>query len=130
MTNSRATRLSMMQEAYTESPKLDYKERYTYAQMLGDLGTIPMVHIAKCLGVAVTSLKRADVVIRSGGSKPPGGKFHPEALGALRALERQYTLNVDISAQLVRIAKQSCSFGVISNYTGHSEAKLRKLLGA
>ncbi len=130
MINSRATRLSMMQEAYTEAPKLDYKARYTYAQMLADFGTIPMVHIAKCLGVSVTSLKRAEVVLRSAGSKPPGGKFHPEALGALRALERQYTLNTDVSAPLVRIAKQSCSFGVISNYTGHSEAKLRKLLGA
>ena len=130
MTNNRATRLMMMQEAYEESPDLDYNERYTYAQLLADLGTIPMVHIAKCLGVSVPSLKRAEVKLRSGGSNPPGGKFHPDSLGALRALERQYTLNTDVSAPLVRIAKQSCSFGVISNYTGHSEAKLRKLLGA
>lgn len=129
MINSRATRLSMMQEAYTESPKLDYKSRYTYAQMLGDFGTIPMVHIAKCLGVSVTSLKRAEVVLRSAGSKPPGGKFHPEALGTLRALERSYTLNEDPSLPLLRIARRSCSYGVISNYTGYSETKLRKALG-
>ena len=115
-------------ECFHNRPALPYP--YTYAQLLADMGTIPMVHIAKCLGVSVPSLKRAEVKLRSGGSNPPGGKFHPDALGALRALERQYTLNTDVSAPLVRIAKQSCSFGVISNYTGHSEAKLRKLLGA
>lgn len=130
MINSRATRLSVMQEAYIESPKLSYPERYQYAQILADFGTIPMVHIAKCLGLSVPSLKRADIELRDIGSRPTGGKFHPESLGALRALERQYTLNTGVTAQLVRIAKQSCSFGVISNYTGHSETKLRKLLGA
>lgn len=127
--NSRATRLSVMQEAYDLSPELTYEEKYEYAQMLGDFGVIPMVHIAKCVGVAVPSLKRAEIKLRSAGSKPTGGKFHPEALGALRALERQYTLNREVSVPLLRIAKQSCSFGVISNYTGHSEMKLRKLLG-
>lgn len=124
---TRATRLSYMEDAWTWCANDSYNNKYEYASMLAQLGGIPLVHIAKCVGATVTSLKRH--YIKPWGDKPVGGKFHPEAISTLQALERSYTLNEDPSLPLLRIARRSCSYGVISNYTGYSETKLRKALG-
>ena len=124
---TRATRLSYMEDAWTWCANDSYNNKYEYASMLAQLGGIPLVHIAKCVGVTVTSLKRQNITPK--GEKPVGGKFHPEAISTLRALERSYTLNKEPSLALLRIARRSCSFGVISTYTGYSETKLRNALG-
>lgn len=124
---TRAARLSYMEDAWTWSANDSYNNKYEYASMLAEQGGIPLVHIAKCVGVTVTALKRQNITPL--GDKPVGGKFHPEAISTLRALERSYTLNEDPSLPLLRIARRSCSYGVISNYTGYSETKLRKALG-
>lgn len=124
---TRAMRLVLMDEAWKRCPELDYDLKYEYASILAEQGGIPLVHIAKCVGVTVTSLKRQNITPL--GDKPVGGKFHPEAISTLQALERSYTLNEDPSLPLLRIARRSCSYGVISNYTGYSETKLRKALG-
>ena len=116
-----------MEEAWKYCPEESYETKYEYAAIIAQLGGVPLVHIAKCVGVTVTSLKRQNIT--PWGDKPLGGKFHPEAISTLRALERSYTLNEDPSLPLLRIARRSCSYGVISNYTGYSETKLRKALG-
>lgn len=128
---TRAMRLSLMEEAWKHCPEEGYDFKYEYARMIAEQGGIPLVHIAKCVGVTVTSLKRQNItlVVHLSGDKPVGGKFHPEAISTLRALERSYTLNKEPSLALLRIARRSCSFGVISTYTGYSETKLRNALG-
>lgn len=124
---TRAMRLSLMDEAWKHCPEEGYDFKYEYARMIAERGGVATVHIAKCVGVTVTSLKRQNITPK--GEKPVGGKFHPEAISTLRALERSYTLNKEPSLALLRIARRSCSFGVISTYTGYSETKLRNALG-
>lgn len=116
--------LALMEEVYIECPSVPLEDRYTYAEMLARSGDLPMVHISKLVHLSVTSLKRHDIKVKG---KPKGGKFHPEMISTLRALEKQYRLDSGVSRQLVRIARQSCSVGVIHNYTGISETKLRNI---
>lgn len=118
--------LDLMNEVYTETPSCSWEERYTYAEMLSGTNQLTMVHISKLVCLTTTSLKRREIEVKG---KPRGGRFHPEAITTLRALAKQYSLDTRVSRQLVRIANQSCSLGVIAYYTGIPETRLRNVLG-